>query len=145
MKINIGFGYYKLNLFTNIKQEMNINMSLNIFIELFNKKRTRHFFSHLFGQRCFLEAPYEQVSTQAAQTLWDPVKPSTQQNMPEMLSLIRLKMTSLVSLSLSFYCLNCFCNHFEAFLVSCSARGVINKGSNYTKRPAEKRKTEIVA
>ena len=64
MEINIGFGYYKLNLFKNIKQEMNINMSqLNIFIELFNKKRTRHFFSHLLGQRCFLEAPYEQVST----------------------------------------------------------------------------------
>ena len=62
MKINIGFGYYKLNLFKNIKQEMNINMSLNIFIELFNKKRTRHFFSHLLGQRCFLEDPYEQVS-----------------------------------------------------------------------------------
>ena len=59
MKINIGFGYYKLNLFKNIKQEMNINMSLNIFIELFNKKRTRH----LLGQRCYLDAPYEQVST----------------------------------------------------------------------------------
>ena len=61
MKINIGFGYYKLNLFKNIKQEMNINMPLNIFIELFNKKRTRHFFSHLLGQRCFLRAPYEQA------------------------------------------------------------------------------------
>ena len=65
MEINVGFGYYKLNLFKNIKQEMNrINMYLDIFIELFLiKKRTRHFFSHLLGQRCFLEAPYEQVST----------------------------------------------------------------------------------
>ena len=63
MKINIGFGYYKLNLFNNIKQEMNINMYLDIFIELFNKKRTRHFFSHLLGQSCYLEAPYKQVST----------------------------------------------------------------------------------
>lgn len=63
MKINIRFGYYKLKLFKNIKQEMNINMYLDIFIELFNKKRTGHFFSHLLGQRCFLEAPYEQVST----------------------------------------------------------------------------------
>ena len=42
---------------------MNINMYLDIFIELFNEKRTRHFFSHLLGQSCFLEAPYEQVST----------------------------------------------------------------------------------
>ena len=63
MEINIGFGYYKLNLFKNIKQEMNINMYLDIFIELFNRKRTIHFFSHLLGQGCFLEAPYEQVST----------------------------------------------------------------------------------
>lgn len=37
MEINVGFGYYKLNLFKNIKQEMNrINMYLDIFIELFN-------------------------------------------------------------------------------------------------------------
>lgn len=36
MEINIGFGYYKLNLFKNIKQEININMYLDIFIELFN-------------------------------------------------------------------------------------------------------------
>ena len=36
-------------------------------------------------------------------------------------------------------------NHFEAFLVSSSARGVINKGTDYTKRPAEKRKTDNVA
>ena len=66
MKINIGFGYYKLNLFKNIKQEMNINMSLNIFIELFNKKGTRHFLSHLLGQRCYLEAPYELASPQTS-------------------------------------------------------------------------------
>ena len=66
MKINIRFGYYKLNLFKNIKQETNINMSLNIFIELFNKKRTRHFFSHLLGQRCYLEAPYELASPQTS-------------------------------------------------------------------------------
>ena len=66
--------------------------------------------------------------------------------MPEMLSLIRsyLKMTSFVSLSLSLYCSNCFCNHFEAFLVSSSARGVINKATDYTKRPAEKRKRDNV-
>ena len=44
MEINIGFGYYKLNLFKNIKQEMNINMSLNIFIELFNKKKNQTLF-----------------------------------------------------------------------------------------------------
>ena len=58
---------------------------------------------------------------------------------------VLIKMTSLVSLSLSLYCLNCFCNHFEAFLVSSSARGVINRGTDYTKRPAEKRKTDNVA
>lgn len=31
MKINIGFGYYKLNLFKNIKQEMNMSMSEYIY------------------------------------------------------------------------------------------------------------------